>query len=99
MNFATYTCKVCACDHNSEQEAMCCCHCLLCGEPSSYDHCEECYSDRHCECCGMIYEGENPEDGMRYGCHEENYDEDTLCNGCWLDLQPPLVQLAGALLE
>jgi len=79
-------------------------HCRFCGARAEHPICEDCYAERCCEGCFQIYEGENPTDGMRLGCHDEGTigvpcEEDTLCNECWLERQPPLFQIAGALLE
>jgi hypothetical protein len=99
-----HRCDVCGDIYFYEHEADVCCLCRFCGEPTEYSSgCDECYSERNCEGCYMVYEGEDPEEGMVYGCSSENSvgvpcEEDTLCFDCWTDRQPPLIQLAGALL-
>jgi hypothetical protein len=98
----SYTCSICHDHyHPTEQAANNCCRCEYCGEKTLYKLCEVCYSDRNCEGCFTVYDGENPEDRMFYGCSSEGTvgiicEEDTLCFDCWSDRQPPLLQLAGA---
>jgi hypothetical protein len=94
-----HECVVCHDLHDEPRAADACCRCTFCGCHTAYQPCEECYSDRHCENCLAIYDGDDIETAMRFGCdEEEGYDENTLCLECWLERQPPLTQLAGALI-
>lgn len=89
----TYDCPHCGYEWSFKRDAEICCVCYICGQHTGNQPCDNCYADRQCDACCDIYDGENPEDVMHYGCGEEGLDEATLCHECWLDRQPALVQL------